>query len=438
VTTQRSIPLGDIEWDDRYREDLGDITSLAASIEDKGVLQPITVKSSANGKYKGLAGFRRWTASGLAKIPEIPALVRDDQDDNDLDSREVELIENTYRKNFTWDEECALILEIDRLYKSKNFNWSGRKTAALLDKSVSGVAKAIQLGKACEIMPELRLEKTADDASKVIKKLEERVVVAEMRKRQDTGTGIKTGTAQMLRIANANYCVGDVFEGLAGLRNEGMIHIIECDPPYGIELNIVKSGNAGTADGNVKDYKEISKDAYPEFLAKLTKDLYRVASKDCWMIFWFGPTWHVEVAAALRAAGWIVDDIPGIWVKSQGQTLQPKLYLGRGYEPFFLCRKGSPVIFKRGRLNVFDFAAVAGQKKIHPTERPVALVQELFNTFGGPLSTVLVPFLGSGNSLRAAYNLGMKAFGFDLNDQYKDQFLLNVQADCDALDAEGE
>jgi DNA modification methylase len=49
------------------------------------------------------------------------------------------------------------------------------------------------------------------------------------------------------------------------------------------------------------------------------------------------------------------------------------------------------------------------------------------------MQNVLVPFLGSGATLRAAYNRGLTAYGFDANAEYKDRFLLAVEEDTRAL-----
>ena len=439
MTTDVPIPQGvlkilniaDITWDKRYREDMGELTDLAESIKDKGVLQPITVSTD----MVLLAGERRIRASIQAGLTKIPALVR--KSSGDLDAREVELYENVFRKDFAWMEQCALIQEIDRLYKDKNIDWSSRKTAQLLNKSVGGVSQAIQLANAASVIPEIGEYKTANEAFKVLKKLEEDTIIHELAKRQHSQVhgnmpGLDKGVKTMLRLADANYCIGDVFEELAALRTDGVVNIIECDPPYGINLTGVKASK-DSATATIHSYNEIKQEDYHAFLVKLTKELYRVAGRHCWLVFWFGPTWWAEVRGALKDAGWAVDDIPAIWAKEHGQTLQPELYLARGYEPFFICRKGNPMMTKRGRLNVFNFPGVNSADKIHTTERPVELIEEILGLFGIPTSIVLVPFLGSGNTLRAAYNLGMKCFGFDISEEYKAKFLLAVEEDARRL-----
>lgn len=434
--TLKILDISSITWDKRYRADLGNISDLADSIREKGILQPITVSTD----MVLLAGERRIRAALEAGLTKIPALVR--KLEGVLDLREIELMENVFRKNFTWDEECALVREIDKLYKANNVEWSGRKTAQLLDKGVGSVSRMLQLGRAVEAIPELRDYKTADEAFKVLKKMEEDVVVDELAKRQRdrlTSTdslGLSKGIKAMLHRADRDYRVGDVFKGLAELPTGGsvgkLIELVECDPPYGIDLGAVKS-TKDSPTSNVATYNEVVATDYIPFLNKLGKELYRVTSPNAWLIFWFGPTWWGQVKSSLTDAGWTVDDIPAIWVKEQGQTLQPEINLGRAYEPFFVCRKGRPMLFKRGRLNVFNFSGESSSKKYHPTQRPMPLMEELLSVFGVYTTTVLVPFLGSGTTIRAAYKCGMQAFGWDISGEYKNRFLLELEEDAKHL-----
>jgi ParB/RepB/Spo0J family partition protein len=429
----KHLRLEEIIVEDRFREDLGDIEEFVESIKAKGVIQPITVSCDAEGKYRLMAGGRRYEASTRAGLATIPAVIRDFEDE--IDSKEIELFENIYRKDFTWAERARLTKAIDDLYQQKRGalkDWSGRKTAELLDRSVSSVARDLQLANAVEAIPELANCKTADDALKMIKKIEDGAIIEELRRRQDAkaqatgGTQFEKGLRDVLRLAQQNYAIGSVFDGMKGMKSNGNIQIIECDPPYGINLNEQKASKS-SVDSNVHSYEEVPTEQYQDFLDKLTSELYRVAGKDCWCVFWYGPTWHQAVLDSLRRAGWIVDEIPAIWAKTQGQTLQPEYYFARGYEPFFLCRKGKPIMVERGRLNVFSFAGVPGKSKYHPTQRPTDLIKEIFTTLGAGRQHVFVPFLGSGATLLACYELGFDGFGFDLNPEYKDKFLLAVE-----------
>lgn len=420
------ISIDKITWDTRYRKDLGNINELAESIKEKGILQPITV----NQDLVLLAGERRLTAAKQAGLTKIPALIRDQSkmEDATIDLREVELIENVFRKDFTWVEHANLIAEIDKLCREKNVDWSVRKTAQLIGHShPMNVSRSLHLAEAVNEMPELAACRTQDDALKFLKKIEEGAVVAELRRRQEKSRN--SGLVDALTLAKGNYKIGDAFAEMAKLPNgAGVVSLIEVDPPYGIDLPSVKKGGSATT------YKEVDTNAYGDFLKKVATETYRIASDHCWMIFWYGPTHHQLVLTSLREAGWEVDDIPAIWNKDYGQTLAPDIYLARCYEPFFVCRKGSIDMHKRGRSNVFNFKPIAGVKKYHPTERPVEMIEDIIETFVGLCPRVFIPFLGSGATLRAVYNLGGTGWGYDIDPQYRDKFLLSVQEDVEALD----
>lgn len=436
----KHIKLSDITVGDRFREDFGNIEELKGSIKEKGIIQPITVDSN----LVLLAGGRRFRAATELGLPTVPAVVREYVDD--VDSREIELMENVHRKDFTWAEKAKLTAKIDALYREKHGgNWSIRKTAEVSDASKSQVARELELARAIEAVPELADFKTADEALKVLKKMEEQAVVAELHSRQKqrleaeghadakvVGGQLEAGIRTIVKLADKNYIISDIFAGMEGLKTNGNIQLIECDPPYGIDLNSQK-GSADSAVSTVHSYEEVARDEYPGFLKRLATELYRVAGKDCWLVFWYGPTWHTEVLASLREAGWLVDEIPAIWAKTQGQTLQPELYFARGYEPFFLCRKGKPVMIERGRLNVFNFSAVPPKQKYHPTQRPLDLIEHIFSCLAAGRANVFVPFLGSGATLLACYNLGFTGFGFDLNGEYKPRFMLEAESQARKL-----
>jgi ParB/RepB/Spo0J family partition protein len=441
------LKLSDIIVGERFRTDLGNIEELADAIREKGVIQPITVDHNNN----LLAGGRRFAACTLAGLSEIPAIIRNSEDS--LDAREIELMENAQRKDFTWQEEAAITAEIDRLYTakhSKTRDWSGRKTAELLDQSYSRAARNIKLAKALEVFPELKECKTADDALKTIKGMEEEAITAELRSRQtarmaepDVGAKPKTdaeriarGIKAVLKVADANYMIGDTFEGMKHMKKDGNIQLIECDPPYGVDLQNQKSkmNLSLAARQQQEDYNEISEDVYPAFLQELTSELFRIAGKDCWLVFWYGQSWQHEVLLSLREAGWQVDEIPAIWVKYGGQTLQPELYLARSWEPFYICRKGNPVMAHRGRLNSFIEPACptngdGPDKKYHPTQRPQSLITKILETLCVDGGNIFVPFLGSGATLRACYKMGYNGMGYDNNGSYKNKFMLAVEED---------
>lgn len=435
----KELPLDLILVEDRFRKDLGDIDQLSESIKDKGIIQSLTV-CQAGAVFRLLAGGRRFAAAQKAGLKKVPCIIRDTEND-ELDEREIELIENVFRKDMTWDERARLIKRIDELSREKDSSWNQRRTADLLGEGLGTVSRNLQLANALEVMPVLATEaKDQEQAFRIIKQLESNAITDELRKRQTAqmaapSTAIDKGLSHMLKVADANYRIMDTFAGLSELRANTYIQLIECDPPYGIDLNAQKRGKEEPTS-TVRNYNEVPGEAYAGFLNRLCKEMFRVAGEHCWLIFWYGPTWHTEVKSAITTAGWKVDDIPAIWNKGHGQTMQPGFNLGRAYEPFFIARKGIPAIIKQGRANVFSIPPVPAQKKYHPTERPLPLMESILETFVPTRANVLVPFLGSGVTLRACYRMGCTGWGYDISGEYKDKFMLAVEGDTRALDEE--
>ena len=95
----QAIPLHLIEAGPNQPRDAFDpdkLAELAQSIKMNGLIQPITVEKQPGGKYRIIAGERRWRASQSAGLETIPALVRTIQQENSL---ELALIENIQRED---------------------------------------------------------------------------------------------------------------------------------------------------------------------------------------------------------------------------------------------------------------------------------------------------------------------------------------------------
>ena len=91
--------------------DEASLLALAGSLGERGLLQPVLVRPSADGAYELIAGERRWRAATLAGLDTIPALVRAH---DDAESVELALIENMAREDLNPIEEaraCALLVE---------------------------------------------------------------------------------------------------------------------------------------------------------------------------------------------------------------------------------------------------------------------------------------------------------------------------------------
>ena len=141
----KKLPLHKIEPNpDQPRRDFDpeEMEELAESIRTHGVIQPLTVREMANGYYQIIAGERRWRASRLAGLEEIPAVIIEADDKKAM---ELALIENLQRSDLNPVEEANGYDSLIREY-----GLTQEEAAARVGKSRPAVANALRLLSLCE------------------------------------------------------------------------------------------------------------------------------------------------------------------------------------------------------------------------------------------------------------------------------------------------
>ena len=116
-----------------------DMEELAASIRDKGVLQPILVRSQPgeDGVWQIIAGERRWRASQAARLTEVPVIVNEM---DDVEVFEVAIVENVQRADLNPLEEAeAYRVLMERFGRTQD------AVAGVVGKSRSHVANTMRL-----------------------------------------------------------------------------------------------------------------------------------------------------------------------------------------------------------------------------------------------------------------------------------------------------
>jgi ParB family chromosome partitioning protein len=116
-----------------------DLNDLAESVKEKGVLQPILVrpvKGEANA-YEIVAGERRWRAAQMAKLHDVPVVVREM---GDSESLEIAIIENVQRADLNAIEEAAAYYEL-----MERFKYTQETVAKEVGKSRSHIANTLRL-----------------------------------------------------------------------------------------------------------------------------------------------------------------------------------------------------------------------------------------------------------------------------------------------------
>lgn len=148
----KTLPLHKIEPNpDQPRRDFDpeELEELAESIRTHGIIQPLTVREMPNGYYQIIAGERRWRASRLAELAEVPVVV---VEADDKKAMELALIENLQRTDLNPVEEA---MGYDALIRE--YGMTQEEAAARVGKSRPAVANALRLlGMSQPVLDKLR------------------------------------------------------------------------------------------------------------------------------------------------------------------------------------------------------------------------------------------------------------------------------------------
>ena len=136
----RTLSISEIEpnrGQPRQEFDEEKIAELCASIKEHGVLSPLLVRPMPTGRYEIVAGERRWRASRMAGLSEVPVVIRELTDEN---AYELSLVENLIREDLNPVEEALGYKNL-----ADTFNMTQEVIAQRVGKSRSAVANAMRL-----------------------------------------------------------------------------------------------------------------------------------------------------------------------------------------------------------------------------------------------------------------------------------------------------
>lgn len=382
---------------DRHRKtiDSSKIDSLAVSMQSNGLIQPIVVVREPDGNGHSLrliAGERRLRAAMKLNWTNIETIERDNL--TPLQQEEIELDENVMRENLPWPEECA----------AKKRIWEIR--AELYGETVEEVAEHVgegrgtfwedaRLASAIESIPELANAKNKTDAARKLRHIQRRGALEELSRRRAIVPIEGTDYSSRVHLGD---CISIMKEF-----EDGCAQCVLTDPPYGIQLDAgeTKKGNVHAAIYE-DDHYDIM-----EVVALAAREAYRLLQSNTHAYFFFDIKAYSSVLKLLQDAGFTVDPIPLIWIKNMsGQVNHPDSRWGSAYEAVFFCRKGLRALLKQGQSNVLKHDVVPSGKKIHPTEKPTALLRQLIESSTVAGEVILDMFGGSGSTAEAALQTG--------------------------------
>jgi adenine-specific DNA-methyltransferase len=182
----------------------------------------------------------------------------------------------------------------------------------------------------------------------------------------------------------------------------GSIGFVLTDPPY--LVNYQGRWDSGR--------KSIVGDDHPAWLVPSYAELFRVMQPDSFAVTFYG--WpHADLfVGVFKQVGFrlvshlaFVKNVWGLGRFTRGQ-----------HETAYLLAKGRPPIPERGISDVIEWEREADA--FHPNQKPVAALRPLVAAYAPAQGTVLDPFMGSGSTLRAAKDFGLRAVGIEIEERY--------------------
>ena len=389
------------------------LASLGSSMQNLGQLQPIVVKKTESG-YELIAGERRLLATkyliqnqkvikGLT-LGEIKAEVEEAMPPHVQLMMEFE--ENDKREDFTPQDRAKFIRRFhDTMKVTGGQKWTAEMTALCLNLSPASISHYLRVEEAMRDDPMVAQAATLSAAVKRMK-FKEEVTRREARVSLENPEAI-TDAGKVLKLGNAIELIKDL--------PDASIDLVNFDPPWGDDTGHKSNENWESFDDTTKTADGLINTLLPE--------LYRVLRQDRFLVYWFRQWAYNDMCSRLEKAGFNLTftRTPNIWFKPDkvsDQQRNPEKALITQYEMFLFARKGDPVFRERNRGNVFNYARNTLGANIHPTEKPLVLMEDIIKLCSIPGECLLDPTAGSSAALDAAIRNNRKAIGFELDPNF--------------------
>lgn len=201
---------------------------------------------------------------------------------------------------------------------------------------------------------------------------------------------------------------GDCLERMKEIES-GSVDMILTDPPYGMDLTPQRK--TGKFHG-----KKIKNDDNLSWTDLFFSQCYRVLPKNAVSMFFCNHHCVAEFITSAKLAGFEIKNLI-VWDKGHfgmGGNWRPT------HELILICSKGRFVTKSNNLRTIINFKKVHHSKAVHPTEKPIDILEHLiYEPDYNPLS-ILDPFMGSGTTGVAAKNLKRNFIGIELDEGYFD------------------
>lgn len=200
--------------------------------------------------------------------------------------------------------------------------------------------------------------------------------------------------------------LGDCLE-LMKLIPEDSVDMILTDPPYGMDLTPQRKSGKFHGEKIANDNTLVWAD---EFFA----ECFRVAKNNTASMFFCSHHCIAEFVMAAKNAGFTIKNLL-VWDKGQfgmGGNWRPC------HELVLICTKGRFVTHSNNLRTIVEFKKVHHSRAVHPTEKPIDLLEHLISEPDYNPQLIMDPFMGSGTTGVACMNTGRRFIGIEMDPAY--------------------
>lgn len=199
---------------------------------------------------------------------------------------------------------------------------------------------------------------------------------------------------------------GDCLEVMKSIP-DGSVDMVLTDPPYGMSF---VSGRRKIA------YNPIDNDNSLEWIDELASECYRIA-KDNTGHYVFCSYHHIDKFKQAFEKHFKIKNIL-TWVKNNHSMGDLKGDFASKTEFILFLQKGRCLIRGKRDCNVLQYARTGNE--LHPTQKPVDMLEFLISKFSDESMVICDPFMGSGSTMIACLNTNRKGIGIELDKHYFD------------------
>lgn len=214
---------------------------------------------------------------------------------------------------------------------------------------------------------------------------------------------------------------GDCLEVMKSIP-DGSVDMVLTDPPYGMSF---------VSNHRADKHKPIANDSSPEWIDDLASELHRIV-KDDTAHYVFCSYHHIDKFKQAFERYFKIKNIL-TWVKNNTSMGDLKGDFAPKTEFILFLQKGRCLIRGKRDCNVLQYARTGNE--LHPTQKPVDMLEFLISKFSDENMVVCDPFMGSGSTMIACLNTNRKGIGIELDKQYFDIAQKRINEHKAALDA---